>query len=173
MVTGGSGGSIDVSSTSSRGEVARDRRERHNNSDLPRGKMRLHHIGYLVPSIEGAIESFVSLGFLKHSRVVKDEERQVFISFLSDANHTLVELIQPVDERSPVFPLMVRQGPGTYHLCFSIPQSQKASTLSMLKALRFVPAGKIAPAPACENQEVGFFYSNKIGLIELLFISDT
>ena len=134
--------------------------------------MIVHHVGYLVPSIEGAMESFSFLGFRKTGEVVRDEERKVFISFLADAHHTLVELIQPANEQSPVYPLMVRQGPGTYHLCFSVPRFEKESLLPRLKGLRFVPVGKIAPAPACENQEVGFFYSNKIGLIELLFTSD-
>jgi len=134
--------------------------------------MVLHHVGYLVHSIEGAMESFSFLGFHKRGEAVRDEERNVFILFLSDENHALVELIQPVDEQSPVYPLMVRQGPGAYHLCFSISRSERDSLLSRLKALRFVPVGKISPAPACKDQDVGFFYSSKIGLVELLFISE-
>jgi len=133
--------------------------------------MVLHHVGYLVPSIEGAMESFSCLGFHKTGEVVRDEERNVFILFLSGANRALVELIQPVDEQSPVYPLMVRQGPGAYHLCFSVSETERDSWLSRIKRLRFVPVGNISRAPACENQEVGFFYSNKIGLVEFLFIS--
>jgi len=99
--------------------------------------MIVHHVGYLVPSIEGAMETFSSS-----------------------------------EERSPIYPLMTRQGPGAYHLCFSVSVTERDSWLSRLKKLRFVPVGGISSAPACGDQDVGFFYSNKIGLIELLFISD-
>ncbi len=114
------------------------------------------------------METFSSLGFKKEG----DDGRNVYILFLSDTNQDRVELIQPVDEQSPVYSLMARQGPGAYHLFFSVSVTERDSWLSRLKKLRFVPVGGISSAPACGDQDVGFFYSNKIGLIELLFISD-
>jgi methylmalonyl-CoA/ethylmalonyl-CoA epimerase len=134
-----------------------------------RGIMVLHHVGVLVSSIEASIEPFSLLGFEKNGEVVKDEERGVYILFLSDKKGASIELIQPVDERSSVYDLLNRQGPGAYHLCFFVLGEEKAVILSQMKSQHFVPVGKISPAPACDDREVGFFYSNKTGLVELLF----
>jgi methylmalonyl-CoA/ethylmalonyl-CoA epimerase len=134
--------------------------------------MVLHHVGVLVSSIEASIEPFSFLGFEKNGEVIKDEGRGVYILFLSDKKGASVELIQPVDERSSVYDLLNRQGPGTYHLCFTVSGEERNTFLSQLKRQHLVPVGKISPAPACGDQEVGFFYSNKTGLVEFLFESD-
>lgn len=131
--------------------------------------MVFHHTGYLVSSIEEAMEGFFVLGFHPVGDIMIDEYRKVRILFLIQEKQMQVELIEPLNEDSSVYELLQRQGAGAYHFCFSVRKEEQAEIQQFLKRFRFLPLGEAVPAPACGGKEVAFFYSKRIGLIELLY----
>lgn len=46
--------------------------------------MNIHHIGYLVPSIENSVSQFQKIGYKIISPCIFDEGRKIFIQFLQN-----------------------------------------------------------------------------------------
>ena len=87
-----------------------------------RDKRRLHHIGYVVSSISGAVEAFQSaMGLSWDGRVVADPLQMVQVTFLrtSFPDQPLIELVEPHGRRSPVR-AFAEDGGGIHHVCFEV-----------------------------------------------------
>lgn len=128
--------------------------------------MRLHHIGYAVPSLAKAKEVFACLGFHAVS-TCQDDGRGINIMFIADNENSCIELIEPFSEKNPIKNLLKKCGPVPYHLCFTSRQSPQdvadslcAKGFSILKAAEFAPA---------LGGDVMFFYSPIVGIIEVFF----
>ena len=86
--------------------------------------MRLHHIGYAVPKIAYALDRFLAEGCLIVSPCIVDPILDVRVQFITLADtDTLVELVEPISERSPVHTFLRRRN-GFYHLCFEVSDLQ-------------------------------------------------
>ncbi len=127
--------------------------------------MKVHHFGYLIKNMEQAINSFKELGYTAVSESVYDNNRKINICFL-DNNGTMVELIEPVSEESTVSGLFKKIGVAPYHICYIVPDLDKA--ISELRIRRYIITAKAMEAPALENRRVAFMYNKNVGLIELL-----
>ena len=126
--------------------------------------MKVHHIGYAVNSIESAFEQFKLLGFTKESFQI-DESRKVSIAFIRNGD-TLVELIEPCGEGSPVEELLKKSGPAPYHICYCAECID--DVLPELKKAGWAVISKKAEAPAISGAPVVFLYNKEAGLIELV-----
>ncbi|PNS34499.1 VOC family protein [Mesotoga sp. B105.6.4] len=128
-------------------------------------KLRIHHIGYAVSSIEKSIQKFEVLGYKAIGEVVDDVSRKVRIVFLENSG-VHVELIEPTSNDSPVKSLIEKNGPGTYHICYETKGLEE--TANKLSKQGFKPITSISAAPAIDDRRVLFMYSRECGLIELL-----
>ena len=128
-------------------------------------KLRIHHIGYAVSSIEKSIQKFEVLGYTAIGKVVDDVSRKVRIVFLENSG-VHVELIEPTSNDSPVKSLIEKNGPGTYHICYETKGLEE--TANKLSKQGFKPITSISAAPAIDDRRVLFMYSRECGLIELL-----
>jgi len=128
-------------------------------------KLRIHHIGYAVSSIEKSIQKFEVLGYTAMGEVVDDVSRKVRIVFLENSG-VHVELIEPTSNDSPVKSLIEKNGPGTYHICYETKGLEE--TANKLSKQGFKPITSISAAPAIDDRRVLFMYSRECGLIELL-----
>jgi methylmalonyl-CoA/ethylmalonyl-CoA epimerase len=87
-----------------------------------RDSPRLHHVGYVVPSITGAIDGFRSaMGLEWDGRVIHDPLQMVQVTFLATAfpDQPLIELVEPHGRRSPVKDF-AEKGGGIHHVCFEV-----------------------------------------------------
>lgn len=130
--------------------------------------MRVHHIGYLVSDISLALKEFILLGFSQIGEIDKDTSRGCYGIFLTNSDY-VVELIQPIDEKSPFFGLKKRFKNSPYHLCFETNDMQ--TTLNELctregGCMLFLPP-QAAPVIAVGAQ-VAFLISPHIGIIEIV-----
>ncbi len=128
-------------------------------------KLRIHHIGYAVSSIENSIRKFEVLGYKTVGEVVHDISRKVKILFLENTG-VYVELIEPTSEDSPVKSIIEKNGPGTYHICYETEELEE--TANQLRKQGFRPITSLSAAPAIDDRRVIFMYSKECGLIELL-----
>ncbi|MCL1864057.1 MAG: VOC family protein [Defluviitaleaceae bacterium] len=128
--------------------------------------MKIHHIGYLVDSIESAWPEFELLGFSKISETTEDVTRKIYILFIKNDNY-VVELIQPVSEQSPVFKLTRRYKNTPYHICYQVENLQYEIENLLNNDARYAILQPPQSAPALGNGKVAFLVSPKIGLIEL------
>lgn len=128
--------------------------------------MKIHHIGYLVDNIEVAASTFENLGFSKTSEIVEDTLREIYILFMDNSGY-VIELIQPVNESSPVYKLRKKHRNSPYHICYETDDLQ-IETEKMVNSGQFVFLHPPQAASAIDNKLVAFLVSNEIGLIEII-----
>lgn len=130
--------------------------------------MKLHHVGYLVKSINRALLEFQKLGYKAVASTVFDSSRNIFICFVDNCG-TLVELIESASTESDIASLTRRIGVGPYHLCYEVTNID--STTKVLRKQGYITTSPPKEAPALSNKRVSFLYNSQIGLIELLEVN--
>ena len=128
-------------------------------------KLKVHHVGYAVPSIEMARTEFEALGWEVCGSVIDDQLRKVRIQFMRMGDK-VVELVAPLTEDSPIRKNLQRGSGMPYHICYEVDSLEEAE--AELKALRFIVFKKPQAAPAIDGRRVEWFYSKNNGIIELV-----
>lgn len=127
--------------------------------------MKVHHIGYYVPSIEDAQKEFASFGYMPEGGCTHDEERRVYIQFLRN-DGTLVELVAP-SEGCTLFPKSMRKnGAVPYHICYECEDLDTEVEEWQRKGFLLLHAPSVAVA--IHGRRVAFLYGGATGLIELV-----
>ena len=82
---------------------------------------RLNHVGIATPSIEKSVALYRDvLGATKIHDKFKMEEQGVFVCFV-DVPNSQIELIEPIDETSPISGfLKTNPEGGQHHVCFEV-----------------------------------------------------
>lgn len=127
--------------------------------------MEIHHIGYLVKDIDKAYEKFKILGFKCKSNICYDPIQKANITFLVNGNYK-IELIQSIENDSPIYNLLKKYGSSPYHICYICENIEESYNL--FKDQGFSLISDIMNAVALENQKICFMFNNSIGIIELL-----
>jgi len=128
--------------------------------------MRLHHVGLAVPSIEKAAEQYRQLfGFELTGSIVEDKAQKVRVAFAPVGGGVFVEFVEAASDDSPVASLL-KKGGGLYHLCFVVPDIERAVEHICRAGGRVVAAPQ--PAPAFDGRRIAFVYSPDRSLIEFL-----
>ena len=127
--------------------------------------MKFHHIGVAVKEIEKTAAVYV-LGGYKQSVITFDPVQQVNICWLTKEGMPIVELVEPVDESSPVCKTLAKNGVSPYHTCYRVEDIEKA--IDELRKMKYVIVVKPVEASAIRNSKVCFLYNKHVGLIELV-----
>ncbi len=127
--------------------------------------LKFHHIGVAVFSIEKTAKFYTDAGYVKTDTVF-DPIQRVNICFLAKDGMPTVELLEPVDETSPVNDALRKNGVAPYHTCYEA--SDLTQTAVELRKKRIFPLGEAAKAVAFGGRKVQFFYNKNIGLIEIV-----
>jgi methylmalonyl-CoA/ethylmalonyl-CoA epimerase len=88
----------------------------------PTDDLKLHHIGFVVYSIQECAEAFaLSLRATWDGNIVFDPLQKVHVTFFQGHNPTdpLIELVEPGGPESPVSRFGERGG-GLHHLCYEV-----------------------------------------------------
>lgn len=127
--------------------------------------LRFHHIGIACHDIEATKPFYVTMGYVP-SETIEDPLQNIYICFLDKPNAPLLELLAPVDEKSPVNRTLAASGVTPYHICYSVNNMDVA--IKELKNMRFVRVSRPTPACAMNNKLVCFLFKKEVGLIELV-----
>lgn len=127
--------------------------------------LKFHHIGVAVYDIEETSISYRLLGF-SCSDIILDSKQNVKIAWLKKEGSPLIELVAPIDEKSPVVTTLAKNGVGPYHVCYSV--SDMNVTIQNLRHEKFIQVSKRSSAPAIEGKDVVFMYNKTVGLIEIV-----
>ena len=129
---------------------------------------RLHHIGFVVPSIEDAVSGFISSFQMDwDEEVFFDPLQTVRVAFLRhrSAEAPLIELVEPASRQSRVAGFLARGG-GLHHLCYEV-----ASLPARLESA--VSSGAIivlepSPAVAFGGRNIAWICTREKLLVEYL-----
>lgn len=133
--------------------------------------VRLHHIGYVLASIEENAESFArSLCATWDGKVVFDPLQQVRVSFLQGANtaDSLIELVEPGGLESPVSRFL-NQGGGLHHLCYEVADIE--TYLEFCKSVGTRVFRRPVPAVAFGGRRIAWALTKQKLLVEFLEVS--
>lgn len=126
---------------------------------------RFHHIGVAVKSIEQTAAVYVAGGYTQ-SATTFDPVQNVNICWLTKEGMPTVELLEPVDETSPVCKTLEKNGVTPYHTCYIVDNIELA--VADLRKMKYVAVSKPVEAPAIGNSKVCFMFNKNVGLIELV-----
>lgn len=127
--------------------------------------MKFHHIGVAVKDIDTTAAIYVSAGYRK-SETVFDPIQNVNICWLTKDGAPTVELLAPVDEKSPVNKTLEKVGVSPYHCCYIVDNVEDAA--SELRKQKYIMVSKPAEAVAFCGSRVCFLFNKNMGLIELV-----
>jgi methylmalonyl-CoA/ethylmalonyl-CoA epimerase len=100
-----------------KGKNEKRRGEGDSGEEMPR--MRFHHVGVAVKSIEAALPTYLELfGCKRVGQTVEVPSQQVKVCFVEADGGVLIELVEGVGEGSPVEHVLKQPGAGPYHLCY-------------------------------------------------------
>lgn len=120
--------------------------------DHPRAgeALNIHHLGWVVASIEESLPRFTSSVALADLGV--EDHGWVRVAFLG-VGCSLIELLEPQDEESDVRAFLRTQGEGIHHLAYGVPDVAGALLSAAGRGLTLVDE---APRPGARNTMIGF-----------------
>ena len=132
------------------------------------GFLRLHHVGFIVPSIDSALPGFLnSLDAVATTGKIHDPLQKVNVLFLRTVagEYNQIELVEPASEDSPVKRFLA-QGGGMNHLCYEVRDIE--ASLQAMKDRKCIVVSKPKPAVAFQGRRVAWAVTRERLLVELL-----
>ena len=121
--------------------------------------MEIDHIGVVVQDIEEAFHRYIKhYGLRCLKEIILDSPRRVRLALLVSENNIRIELIQPIDKKSPSYDFMKRGG-GIQHICYRANDIDK--TISHLKKEGHLLISRPAEAELMDERKVTFLFSKK------------
>ena len=129
--------------------------------------MRLHHVAYTTDNLDQKTSELTKLlGFKANGPPVFDPVQKVRIQFMQTADGSLLELMEPSGEKSPIRGHL-KKGGGLYHLCFEVDDLD--ATLQQLRdSGEAIVVCEPVPAPAIQDRRVAFVVTSGRDLVEFL-----
>lgn len=128
--------------------------------------LTFHHIGIACRDIGMSVPFYISLGY-QPSPVVDDPLQHVRVCFLSQSGAPRIELLEPLDDQSPVLRTLDASGVTPYHTCYEVTDIEQA--IARLRSeQRFLLVSGPVPACAIDNRRVAFLFQRHVGLIEIV-----
>lgn len=123
-----------------------------------------NHIGVACFDIDKTAEIYVGAGYMRTETVI-DPLQNVRVCVLEKKSMPTVELLEPIDEKSPICKTLQKSGVSPYHICYNVPNMEQA--IKELRAKKFIPVSKPKMSNVF-NSMVCFLFHKEIGLIEIL-----
>lgn len=127
--------------------------------------LTFHHIGIACRDIAKTQAFYLGLGYTA-SPVVEDPLQHVRISFLEKEGAPRIELLEPLDDQSPVARTLATSGVSPYHMCYEVQNIEAA--VNHLRGQRFLLVNGPVPACAMGDRRIAFLFQKNTGLIELV-----
>lgn len=129
-------------------------------------RLDFHHIGIACRDIEKTSRFYIEQGYAP-APIVNDPLLHVRVCFLEMKGQPRLELLEPLDEQSPVNRTLESSGVTPYHMCYEV-QSIESAIASLRASHRFLLVKGPLPACAMGNRRVAFMFQKNTGLIELV-----
>ncbi len=86
---------------------------------------KIDHIGIVVKNLPAAAALYEEIFHLAGEEVKEVPQQQVRVKKLT-VGETKIELLEPTSEDSPVTRFLQKRGEGIHHICYAVPQFEKA-----------------------------------------------
>lgn len=123
-----------------------------------------HHLGIATKSIKNCINIYRELGY-KETEIKVEPSQNVKICFLNKIGSPLLELIEPINDDSPVSRIVKNSGTTPYHTCYEVENME--NTIDELEELNFRLLFEPIKSETMDDGLFCYLFSSEIGLIEL------
>jgi len=131
----------------------------------------LYHVAIAVRDLEQVEKIYeTALGLkVEHREVVEDQGVRTSM-LVPEKGGTAIELLEPIDDNSPISKFLEKRGEGIHHICYLVDDIE--AVLSRLKE-RGVRLIDESPRPGAYNSRVAFIHPKAMNgvLIELAEIN--
>ncbi len=124
-----------------------------------------HHIGFAVQAIDKAKSFWLMAGYTLSDSVVEPVQK-VRVAYARKEGFPTVELLEPIDETSPVCKILAKNGNTPYHLCYEVASIKE--TISEARKDGFMPLGRPVPGHGLDDAIMVFLYNKDVGLIQVM-----
>jgi len=126
---------------------------------------RIDHIGIAVSDLDAAVQLYRTL-FGRGPDSLEDVEDQKVRTAFFEAGESSVELLAPTADDSPIAKFLARRGDGIHHVCFTVPDLERALTDLRQQGVRLIDA---TPRTGTHGKRIAFLHPKSTGgvLIEL------
>jgi len=127
---------------------------------------KINHIGIAVRDIEQSLKTWESVFQFQASEIEEVTERGVKVAYLDIPGGSAVELIEPLEEGTPVDRFLKQRGEGIHHICLEVEDIDEAIRELKNKGIEFVSE---KPAKGAGGSRIVFLRPENINgvLIEL------
>jgi methylmalonyl-CoA/ethylmalonyl-CoA epimerase len=128
---------------------------------------RMHHVGFVVPSIEAAMPGFLkSLNGTWDEKIFHDPIQSVKVAFLSTPGSDVqIELVEPSGDRDPVSAFLAKGG-GIHHVCYEVEDCDAAIT--QMRQHKALVVKRPKPAVAFGGRRIAWMLTAEKMLIEFV-----
>lgn len=129
--------------------------------------LRLHHVGYVVASIDHTVASFAkSVNGSWNGSVFHDPIQRVRVTFINTPGTGVqIELVEPADDASPVRAFLGNGG-GLHHLCYEVHDCER--TLRLIRERDGMVVRRAKPAVAFGGRRIAWAITAEKLLVELV-----
>jgi len=131
-------------------------------------EFRLHHVGYVVASIEESIRPMAEqLRANWDGQIIHDPLQKVRVAFLAPEapGQTQIELVEPAGPDAPVNRFLAAGG-GFHHLCYEVADLE--AEVARMRGLGAVVLRGPKPAVAFQGRRIAWVLTKQKMLIEYL-----
>jgi len=127
--------------------------------------LKVEHIGIAVKNLNNSNQLFNSLLNQAHSKIEEVESEKVRTSFFK-LGDTKIELLESMDEDSPIAKFIEKKGEGIHHIAFEV--SDISKEVERLKSEGFIVIND-EPKKGADNKMVTFLHPKSANgvLVEL------
>lgn len=127
----------------------------------------LYHVAIAVKNISEVEEVYkTALGLrVEHREVVEDQGVKTSMLVPEDGG-TAIELLEPMDENSPISKFLDKRGEGIHHICFKVDDIEAVLERLKKQGVRLIDE---SPRPGAYNSRVAFIHPKAMNgvLVEL------
>lgn len=127
--------------------------------------MKLDHIGIAVKNIEDKLKIWQDLLGLKLQMIEEVPQQKVKIAVLNIGD-AKIELLEPMENESPVAKFIDKRGEGIHHLCFEVEDIERALSKIKKNGIKLIDE---VPRKGASAEKIAFIHPKDMGgvLIEL------
>jgi methylmalonyl-CoA epimerase len=127
----------------------------------------LYHVAIAVRDLSAVEEVYkTALGLrVEHREVVEDQGVKTSM-LVSEDGGTAIELLEPMDENSPISKFLDKRGEGIHHICFKVDDIEAVLERLKKQGVRLIDE---TPRPGAYNSRVAFIHPKAMNgvLVEL------
>ena len=128
--------------------------------------IKFHHFGLAVKDFEFALRFYSNLNY-DFSKPIADKIQNVELIMCTSKIFPSVELIKPVNKKSPINNYLSKNNEIIYHTCYEI-ENYKEGIKKLFSKNKAICISKPKPAILFNDRLVSFYYVEDVGIIEIL-----